>query len=107
MSQGLYPFLDAPPKHVFGATRPTFDCWHSRIPIVKHIVSRNNLPCLVFQKFREFQNLVECLVNRKIIIVLTDWGGEEENIKSSTIVLQSRNISSCFLPLCSAVKWIN
>jgi hypothetical protein len=30
----------------------------------------------VFQCFHDFQNLVECLFNRKIVAVQTDWGGE-------------------------------
>jgi hypothetical protein len=33
----------------------------------------------VFQKFHEFQNLVERLFNMKIIAIQSDWGGEYEN----------------------------
>jgi hypothetical protein len=36
----------------------------------------------VFQKFNEFQTLVERLFNRKIITVQTDWGGEYEKLNS-------------------------
>jgi hypothetical protein len=36
----------------------------------------------VFQKFRDFQNLVERLFNRKIITMQTDWGEEYENLNS-------------------------
>jgi hypothetical protein len=36
----------------------------------------------VFQKFREFQNLVERLFDKKIITVQTDWGGEYEKLNS-------------------------
>jgi hypothetical protein len=34
----------------------------------------------VFQRFHEFQNLVEHLFNRKIVAMQTDWGG----IRNST-----------------------
>jgi hypothetical protein len=34
----------------------------------------------VFQKFHEFQNLVERLFNRKIIVIQSDWGGEYEKL---------------------------
>lgn len=36
----------------------------------------------VFQKFHEFQNLVERLFSKKIISVQTDWGGEYEKLNS-------------------------
>ena len=36
----------------------------------------------VFQKFHEFQNLVERLFNRKIIAVQSDWGGKYEKLNS-------------------------
>jgi hypothetical protein len=36
----------------------------------------------VFQKFHEFQNLVERLFNRKIITIQSDWGGEYEKLNS-------------------------
>jgi hypothetical protein len=36
----------------------------------------------VFQKFHEFQNLVERLFNRKIIAIQSDWGGEYEKLNS-------------------------
>jgi hypothetical protein len=36
----------------------------------------------VFQKINEFQSLVERLLNRKIITVQTDWGGEYEKLHS-------------------------
>jgi hypothetical protein len=36
----------------------------------------------VFQKFHEFQNLVERLFGRKIIAIQSDWGGEYENLNS-------------------------
>lgn len=36
----------------------------------------------VFQKFHEFQNLVERLFDRKIITMQTDWGGEYEKLHS-------------------------
>ncbi|WVZ51377.1 hypothetical protein U9M48_002529 [Paspalum notatum var. saurae] len=34
----------------------------------------------VFQKFHEFQSLVERLFNRKIISIQTDWGGEYQRL---------------------------
>jgi IS30 family transposase len=34
----------------------------------------------VFQKFREIQNLVERLFDRKILAVQTDWGGEYQKL---------------------------
>jgi hypothetical protein len=36
----------------------------------------------VFQRFNDFQNLVERLFNRKIIVVQTDWGGEYQRLNS-------------------------
>jgi histone deacetylase 1/2 len=36
----------------------------------------------VFQKFHEFQNLVQQLFDRKIVAVQSDWGGEYEKLNS-------------------------
>jgi histone deacetylase 1/2 len=36
----------------------------------------------VFQRFTDFQNLVERLFNRKIVAVQTDWGGEYQRLNS-------------------------
>jgi histone deacetylase 1/2 len=36
----------------------------------------------VFQKFHEFQSLVERQFNRKILAMQTDWGGEYEKLNS-------------------------
>jgi histone deacetylase 1/2 len=36
----------------------------------------------VFQKFHEFQQLVERRFNRKIVAIQTDWGGEYEKLNS-------------------------
>jgi len=36
----------------------------------------------VFQKFQEFQALVERLFNRKILAMQTDWGGEYQKLNS-------------------------
>jgi hypothetical protein len=36
----------------------------------------------VFQKFHDFQSLVEHLFDRKIISVQSDWGGEYEKLNS-------------------------
>jgi hypothetical protein len=35
-----------------------------------------------FQFFKEFQTLVELMLNRKIITMQTDWGGEYERLNS-------------------------
>jgi histone deacetylase 1/2 len=34
----------------------------------------------VFQRFHDFQNLVECMFNWKIVAVQTDWGGEYQQL---------------------------
>jgi histone deacetylase 1/2 len=36
----------------------------------------------VFQRFHDFQNLVECLFNRKIVAMQTDWGGDYQRLNS-------------------------
>jgi hypothetical protein len=36
----------------------------------------------IFQKFQEFQKLVERQFNRKILTVQSDWGGEYERLNS-------------------------
>jgi histone deacetylase 1/2 len=36
----------------------------------------------VFQKFHEFQNMVERQFDRKIITMQTDWGGEYQKLNS-------------------------
>jgi hypothetical protein len=36
----------------------------------------------VFQNFQEFQNLVECLFDKKILAVQTDWGGEYQKLNT-------------------------
>jgi hypothetical protein len=40
----------------------------------------------VFQKFHEFQKLVERLFDRKIITMQTDWGGEYEKLQGYLIM---------------------
>lgn len=35
----------------------------------------------VFQKFHDFQNLVECLFDQKITFMQTDWRGEYEKVE--------------------------
>ena len=50
----------------------------------------------VFQKFHDFQNLVERQFDRKILALQTDWGGEYEKL-NSFFFYQNRNFSSCFL----------
>jgi transposase InsO family protein len=36
----------------------------------------------VFQKFKEFQTLVEWLFDKKILAIQTDWGGEYQKLNS-------------------------
>jgi hypothetical protein len=47
----------------------------------------------VFQKFHEFQYLVERLFDRKIISVQSDWGGEYEKLNSFTKICISHYVS--------------
>jgi hypothetical protein len=49
----------------------------------------------VFQKFAEFQNLVKCLFDRKIITVQTDWGGEYHKLHSFFSKVGIRHHVSC------------
>jgi hypothetical protein len=37
----------------------------------------------VFQIFRNFQQLVECQFDKKILVVQSDWGGEYEKLNPS------------------------
>jgi hypothetical protein len=63
-------------------------CWQLQILCKLHRFSKFTWIYLlkfkseVFQKFNEFQTLVERLFNRKIITVQTDWGGEYEKLHS-------------------------
>jgi hypothetical protein len=36
----------------------------------------------VFQRFQDFQNLVERMFNRKIVAMQTDWGGEYQKLNT-------------------------
>jgi histone deacetylase 1/2 len=49
----------------------------------------------VFQKFRDFQNLVERLFNRKILSVQTDWGGEYEALHPFFTKIGISHLVSC------------
>jgi histone deacetylase 1/2 len=49
----------------------------------------------VFQKFRDFQNLVERLFNRKIIAVQTDWGGEYKKLNPFFTKIGISHLVSC------------
>jgi hypothetical protein len=161
--KGLYPLPSSHPiKQAYGAVKPTFARWHSRLvhpssPIVSRVASSNKLPCSfesnkesvcdacqkakshqlpyakssstssypleliysdvwghapdsvgakryfvsfiddyskftwiyllkfkseVFEKFHEFQNLVERLFDHKILTMQTDWGGEYQKLHS-------------------------
>jgi hypothetical protein len=41
-----------------------------------------------FQFFKEFQTLVELMLNHKIITMQTDWGGEYERLNSFFVLLE-------------------
>jgi hypothetical protein len=49
----------------------------------------------VFEKFREFQNLVERTFDRKIIAVQTDWGGEYEKLNPFFTQIGISHLVSC------------
>jgi histone deacetylase 1/2 len=49
----------------------------------------------VFEKFREFQNLVERTFDRKIIAVQTDWGGEYEKLNPFFTKIGISHLVSC------------
>jgi hypothetical protein len=49
----------------------------------------------VFQFFKEFQSLVERLLNRKIIAMQTDWGGEYERLNSFFRIVGITHLVSC------------
>jgi histone deacetylase 1/2 len=49
----------------------------------------------VFQKFRDFQNLVERLFDRKILSVQTDWGGEYEALHPFFTKIGISHLVSC------------
>jgi hypothetical protein len=49
----------------------------------------------VFQKFHEFQALVERLFDRKIITTQTDWGGEYEKLNSFFNKIGISHLVSC------------
>jgi histone deacetylase 1/2 len=49
----------------------------------------------VFEKFQDFQNLVERSFDRKIIAVQTDWGGEYEKLNSFFTKVGISHLVSC------------
>jgi histone deacetylase 1/2 len=49
----------------------------------------------VFQKFHEFQSLVERLFDRKIVVVQSDWGGEYERLNSFFTKVGITHLVSC------------
>jgi hypothetical protein len=49
----------------------------------------------VFQKFQDFQNLVERVFDRKIIAVQTDWGGEYEKLNPFFTKIGISHLVSC------------
>jgi histone deacetylase 1/2 len=49
----------------------------------------------VFQKIRDFQNLVERLFDRKILVVQTDWGGEYEALHHFFMKIGISHLVSC------------
>jgi hypothetical protein len=56
-----------------------------------------------FQKFHEFQKLVERLFDRKIITMQTDWGGEYDKLHSFFKKIGiSHHVSCSYTP----AKWV-
>jgi hypothetical protein len=49
----------------------------------------------VLEKFQEFQSLVECLFNRKIISIQTDWRGEYKGLDSFFSKIGITHLVSC------------
>jgi hypothetical protein len=49
----------------------------------------------VFQKFHEFQKLVERLFDKKIIVVQSDWGGEYEKLNTFNTKVGITHLVSC------------
>jgi hypothetical protein len=49
----------------------------------------------VFQKFKEFQTLVEPLFDRKILAIQSDWGGEYEKLNSFFTKIRISHHVSC------------
>jgi hypothetical protein len=49
----------------------------------------------VSKYFLEFQTLVECMLDKKIIVVQSDWGGEYENLNSFFKSVGISNLMSC------------
>ena len=49
----------------------------------------------VFEKFREFQQLVERLFDRKIIAMQADWGGKYESLNSFFHQIGISHLVSC------------
>jgi histone deacetylase 1/2 len=49
----------------------------------------------VFEKFRDFQNLVERDFDHKIIVVQTDWGGEYEKLNPFFTKVGISHLVSC------------
>jgi hypothetical protein len=49
----------------------------------------------VFQTFHEFQSLVECPFDRKIVVVQSDWGGEYEKLNSFFTKVGITHLVSC------------
>lgn len=49
--KGLYPLPSFTTKQAFGAVKPSFERWHSRLghastPVISKVISKNSLPCL-------------------------------------------------------------
>jgi hypothetical protein len=59
----------------------------------------------VFQKFHEFQALVERLFDRKIIAMQTDWGGEYEQLNSFLVRLIFLTLSLILMLINRTEQW--
>jgi hypothetical protein len=60
----------------------------TRILLLKH-------KSKVFSKFHIFQQHVECLLNRMIIAMQTDWGGEYKKLNSFFTRIGIAHLVSC------------
>jgi histone deacetylase 1/2 len=49
----------------------------------------------VVQRFHDFQNLVECFFNRKIVAMKSDWGGEYQKLNSFSQRIDITHHVSC------------
>jgi hypothetical protein len=59
----------------------------------------------VFQRFHDFQNMVERMFDHKILAIQTDWGGEYQKLNS--FFSTHWHLAPCFLSLGPSIKWFS